>query len=263
MKSFNLFTLLIYFIGSGIEFSFAQPVEPAMGKQGLKEFIEGQMIYPQQAINADIKARVKLLCRIGSDGRLIETQTLEEYNNDLIRESKRLARGIVWKPAQEKSKAIDGEYVLEIEFNPKKYSKWVKRRGWDRPNPEWDTSMQIFSHGSLSQLAKPELPQGVSFSDFIRQNIQSPDAARRMGISGRVVLSFIVEPDGSSSNFIIKEYLGMGCTEEAIRVMKLLRWQAARKNEKMVRSWNTTMLWFGEGQPQYNLQPGYNPGSML
>ena len=263
MKSFRWLSLLtsLFFVCG--KFLFAQQATPAMGKTELREFIKNQMIYPEQALSLGLYGKVELLCVIDADGNLIKSRSIEMTDKDLIREGKRLARGIVWNPARERNKPTEGEYILEIEFHPKKYSKWVKHRGWDRPDADWDTSMQIFSYRNLTQLAKPVLPEGATFADFIEKNIHTPDAAKRMGISGKVVLSFIVESDGSSSNFIVREYLGMGCTEEAIRVMKLLRWQPARKNEKAVRSWNSTTLWFGEGQPQYNLQPGYNPGSML
>ena len=47
----------------------------------------------------------------------------------------------------------------------------------------------------------PEYPGGLTaLMNYLRANIRYPEAAQKAGIEGRVVVSFIVEPNGSVSN---------------------------------------------------------------
>ncbi|BAU54137.1 energy transducer TonB [Mucilaginibacter gotjawali] len=59
-----------------------------------------------------------------------------------------------------------------------------------------------------------------SFHRFINHFKQYPEGAKEAGIKGAVKIGFIVEGDGSLSNFRVLESLGYGCDEEAIRVIK-------------------------------------------
>ncbi len=54
----------------------------------------------------------------------------------------------------------------------------------------------------------------------IRNNIKYPFAAREKGISGTVIISFIIKKTGQTSNFKVKRGIGSGCDEEALRVVK-------------------------------------------
>ncbi len=56
-------------------------------------------------------------------------------------------------------------------------------------------------------------------------------------MSGTVKLKFVIEPSGRISNIEVDKALGGGCTGEAIRVIRLIRWNPAVFNEMAVRSW--------------------------
>ena len=69
----------------------------------------------------------------------------------------------------------------------------------------------------------PEFPGGdEALLSFIAQNIRYPKTAQRLGIEGRVTLSYVIDKDGSITNIEIIKGIGAGCDEEAIRVLKLL-----------------------------------------
>ena len=57
--------------------------------------------------------------------------------------------------------------------------------------------------------------------EFIYENICYPDSARENGIEGTVVISFVVEKDGTISNHKIIRAIGGGCEEESMRVMRM------------------------------------------
>ncbi len=60
----------------------------------------------------------------------------------------------------------------------------------------------------------------VAAIKFIYTNIKYPQVARKNGTQGTAIVSFIVEADGSLTNFEILKDPGDGCGEEAKRVLE-------------------------------------------
>ena len=63
-------------------------------------------------------------------------------------------------------------------------------------------------------------------------------------IQGTVVLRFVVEPSGLVTNIGIAKAVGGGCDQEAIRVLQMIKWYPAKKNEKLVRAQMTFPFYF-------------------
>ena len=62
----------------------------------------------------------------------------------------------------------------------------------------------------------PQFPGGeAALFKFLSQSIRYPQEAREIGISGRVFVYFVIEPDGSVSNITLRHGIGAGCDEEA------------------------------------------------
>lgn len=82
-----------------------------------------------------------------------------------------------------------------------------------------------------------EFPGGVdSLHAFLEASIQYPELAMRYGIEGKVFVQFVVEKDGSISNIKVLREIGAGCSEEAVRVIKMMpKWQPAKVRGKAVR----------------------------
>ncbi|WP_420576544.1 energy transducer TonB [Ekhidna sp.] len=69
----------------------------------------------------------------------------------------------------------------------------------------------------------PEFPGGdAALLTFIAENIKYPKAAQRIGVEGRVTLSFVIDEQGAITNIEVLKGIGAGCDEEAVRVLKLL-----------------------------------------
>lgn len=67
----------------------------------------------------------------------------------------------------------------------------------------------------------PEFPGGMdAFYEYIGKKINYPSQARRMGISGKVFVQFIIDTDGSLIEIKTIKGIGLGCNEEAERVLK-------------------------------------------
>ncbi|MCB9230845.1 MAG: energy transducer TonB [Bacteroidia bacterium] len=70
---------------------------------------------------------------------------------------------------------------------------------------------------------------------FFYKNMEFPKAARENNITGKVNVSFQVEPDSSTSNVSAMNDLGHGTAEEAVRLVKLLKFAPAIQNGKAIR----------------------------
>ena len=83
----------------------------------------------------------------------------------------------------------------------------------------------------------PEFPGGEqAMMDFVAKNVQYPKEAMEKEISGRVLVGFIVEKDGSISETEIVKGIGGGCDEEAVRVVKAMpKWKPGKQKGKPVR----------------------------
>jgi TonB family protein len=78
--------------------------------------------------------------------------------------------------------------------------------------------------------------------------IQYPEQARQAGIQGSVFVEFVVEKDGSLSNFKMLKGIGGGCDEEAMRVYQSYasthKWKPGRQNGQVVRQRFTLAVHF-------------------
>jgi TonB family protein len=76
----------------------------------------------------------------------------------------------------------------------------------------------------------------TAFSNFLGQNLRYPEAMRKKNIQGKVYISFVVEKDGTLSNFHTLRGIGYGAEEESIRVLKLSpKWNPGYQNGRPVR----------------------------
>jgi protein TonB len=84
---------------------------------------------------------------------------------------------------------------------------------------------------------KPEFPDGeAAMLKFIYDNIKYPSIARENGVEGMVVVSFVVEKDGSISDARIARDIGAGCGQEAVRVVNMMpKWNPGKQRGRPVR----------------------------
>lgn len=84
----------------------------------------------------------------------------------------------------------------------------------------------------------PEYPNGGlhGLMQYLSQNIVYPPLAHKEGREGRVVLTFVVERDGSIVDIKIKEASYSDLNEEAIRVVEAMpKWKPGKHKGKTVR----------------------------
>lgn len=82
----------------------------------------------------------------------------------------------------------------------------------------------------------PEYPGGdAELLKFISSNVKYPASSKEKGEQGRVICSFIVNKDGSVSDYKIVRSISAELDAEAIRVLKMMpRWTPGKQNGKSV-----------------------------
>jgi protein TonB len=79
------------------------------------------------------------------------------------------------------------------------------------------------------------MPTLEDLDQQIRRHLRYPEMARENNVEGTVYVSFTVEADGSVTEVEVVKKVSEGCSEEAVRVVKLLKgWKPGIKNGKPV-----------------------------
>ena len=97
----------------------------------------------------------------------------------------------------------------------------------------------------------PSFPGGQqALLEFLRQNVNYPEQARKDSIEGRVVLSFVVETDGSITEPKVVRSLHPLLDAEALRVIKLMpKWEPGYQGDSLVRVKYSLPVTFKMGEP--------------
>ena len=83
----------------------------------------------------------------------------------------------------------------------------------------------------------PQFPGGPqALFQYLTKKIEQPIVTDGKGVQGRVIVTFIVERDGTTSNHKITKSVNPFLDEEALRLIKSMpRWSPGKQNGKAVR----------------------------
>jgi len=83
----------------------------------------------------------------------------------------------------------------------------------------------------------PEFPGGINaMMEYLRKNMIYPDSCRENNIQGRVIVTFIVEKDGSITAPVVVKSVNRLLDAEALRlVSKMPKWKPGRQNGEVHR----------------------------
>lgn len=100
--------------------------------------------------------------------------------------------------------------------------------------PEEEVADQIF----LVVEEQAGFPGGAeAWGKYLRKNLKYPRQATRMGIEGRVFLSFVVDQQGVLSDIKVARGIGGGADQEAIRVLRNSpKWSPGKQRGRAVKS---------------------------
>ena len=84
----------------------------------------------------------------------------------------------------------------------------------------------------------PEFPGGYEvMQEFIKRVMVYPAIAKKQGIQGRVVLTFVVEKDGSLTNIRVVKSVDPALDKEAVRIVKQMpHWIPGREHDYVLNT---------------------------
>lgn len=124
-----------------------------------------------------------------------------------------------WKPGMEKGQPVRTRFFVPISFK-------------SQQSAEDKEEVSEF----LEDM--PEFPGGMAeMMLWLSQNVQYPKEAVKANIEGRVMVSFVVEKDGSISNAEVERSINELLDKEALRVVSAMpKWKPGMKNGQPVRA---------------------------
>lgn len=83
----------------------------------------------------------------------------------------------------------------------------------------------------------PVFPGGLYYLvSYLSENVLYPEEALTKQIQGRVIVSFVVETDGTLSNIQIEQSVSPSLDEEALRVVRNMpRWIPAKQSRNPIK----------------------------
>ncbi|MFL5762792.1 MAG: energy transducer TonB [Bacteroidia bacterium] len=215
------------------------------GKEEFRRVFEQELIYPEKALKNGYYEKVTINFIVNKDSSVSSLALAMHGDKEIDQEAIRIFRLYKWVPAIKEGQYVSTPWSVTFDFDPKKYPKLVKRRGYDKikylENEKVDTSSVVYT----SNVQLPAYGKGnYALQDFIKENLEYPRQAQLSNIQGTVLLSFVVEPSGMMTNIGVEKSVGGGCDQEAIRVLQLIKWYPGKHNDQLARVRMTFPFYF-------------------
>lgn len=143
-------------------------------------------------------------------------------------------------PAPPELKIVEDDVKIdeeqpEIETNETDQEEKIEKV--ELPTEEPENTNEVFEFHEVSEMAAFKGGESEMYK-FIGENLAYPPMAFENDIEGKVMIQFVVMPDGSLKDIQIlgSKKLGWGCEEAAIAVVKKMSgmWSPAKQRDKKV-----------------------------
>ncbi|PWK71425.1 outer membrane transport energization protein TonB [Mucilaginibacter oryzae] len=202
------------------------------GLEAFGKFLGRNIKYPATAREQKIQGRVIITFIVEKDGSLSNEKIVRGITGELNNEAMRvIALSPKWKPGIQNGRPVRVQYSVPINFS-------LAPDDMPRVDTVSEIKGKIISEPVFTAVEQaPEFPGGIeAFSKFLAANLRYPKAARENNIQGRVIITFVVEKDGSLTDMKVVRGIGAGCDEEAVRVLKLSpAWKCGTQNGRPVK----------------------------
>jgi TonB family protein len=205
------------------------------GLNAFGKFLSTNIKYPASAREQKIQGRVIITFIVERDGTLSNERVVKGITGDLDNEALRVMKlSPQWKPGMQGNRPVRVQYSVPINFALAPDADTIKTI-----TPTFSiASAQSGSDPVFTSVEQvPEFKGGLeAFGKFLATNMKYPKAARDNNVQGRVIITFVVEKDGSLSNMKVVRGIGSGCDEEAVRVLSISpAWKPGIQNGKLVK----------------------------
>ena len=207
------------------------------GEAAILKYLGDNTVYPFDAQQQNIQGRVVLRFVVTPDGSIDSVQIVKSVDPSLDNEAVRVVKRMPkWTPGKENGKPIYVYFAIPITFRLPEYEV-INQSDSANYIPVLDFSKDTTQTIYEEVEDMPRFPGGeAALMKFLGDNICYPAKAVEKGTHGRVVLRFVVTPDGSIANVeVVKPLDSSFCDDEAVRVIKKMpKWIPGKQNGKPV-----------------------------
>jgi TonB family protein len=215
-----------------------ESASPVDGMQAFYESLVREMKMPEEARAKGVEGKVFVELIIEPDGTTSNHQVLKGIGSGCDEEAVRAlkASNVKWNPAKQRGIPVRQKYVIPITFVSDQQGnlqdQMMQFRSPEKVEPVSENGVFLVVENSAVPIGGME----ALYSE-IGSKMRMPAEARRNGVSGKVFVEMIVEPDGTTSGHKLIKGIGSGCDEEAFRVVSSLttRWSPGQQDGKPVR----------------------------
>lgn len=142
----------------------------------------------------------------------------------------------------------DGKTYLFYQGNNDRGKTWIlsqeevlwekNKKGYDRMYLQSERDRRKnegYNYVQYDETPHYALGTNENMKQFIEENLNTKDVCKNQDREGKVVVSFIVDLDGTTSDFRLERGAWQEANDEAIRVAKLLKMKAGKNQWKPVR----------------------------
>ncbi len=231
-----------------------QPAVPKGGPQGYADYLASHQKYPTAAMQAKQEGTVMVTFVVEKSGGIGEVEVKQPVAPLLDAEAMRVIKAAPkWTPAHHKGKVVRQRVTVPVSFVLAEGSGEVVEvpaAGSPKPGQPLPpgavaaapgTSSVIGTTASGAAIIRPEKgtqPVGgtAAFFAWVAENQKYPDLARKRKIQGKVLVEFMVQPDGSLTDVRVPQKHGSGLDEEAMRLIKMApKWEPALYQGKPIK----------------------------
>ena len=175
------------------------------------------------------------------DPDLLDMFSMDEDLSSLMRPENELelapkaepepAKKLVVADEEKQSEPLSDDEPVETDMNNDMSA--LDDEEQDNSKPEED---EVISFRVVEDL--PQFPGGaVEMMKWLQRNLKYPPVAQERKIQGKVVAEFIVNKDGSLTDFKVVKSLNSMCDREVLRVLRMMpRWTAGVQNDQPCRT---------------------------
>jgi TonB family protein len=202
---------------------------PAGGMAGWNKYLMENLRYPPNAQRKGIEGTVIVAFVVNTDGTTTDIEILRSVGGGCDEEVIRIVQGSPkWTPGMQRGTPVRTRMRLPLRFmlggtDTSRDSTEVSLNAVPLPPATggYDSSQEgaaLF----FDVVDTPPSPVGglEAWSRHLSENLTYPTSARMKGIQGTVLVSFIVNTDGTIEGIELVQGIGGGCDEEAIRIIK-------------------------------------------
>ena len=194
-----------------------------------RAWVQKNIKYPAEAFRNGEQGRVVLSFVVEKDGSVSNIQKLQTPGKAFSEETRRVvAASPKWKPGEQRGEKVRVRYTLPVDFRitaTAQDTKTSENKGsGEEPFLVVDTPPQ-FNGGDIGE-----------FRRWVQMNVKYPAEALGKNIYGKVLVTFVIEKDGSVGNAAIFKSPDKSLADEVLRVIgKSPKWTPGKQRGEAVR----------------------------